>query len=91
MLHTFYCIIIHLNYYNLKIFYVNRYIIEKLGIACYTTHDIDKHGIDYVMEHAIESVNPGLRYPMHVSYDIDALDPAVSPATGTPGILWRPS
>lgn len=61
-----------------------RYIIEKLGIACYTTHEIDKHGIDYVMEHAIESVNPGLKCPMHVSYDIDALDPAVSPATGTP-------
>jgi len=61
-----------------------RYIIEKLGIACYTTHDIDRHGIDYVMEHAIEAVNPGLKCPMHVSYDIDSLDPTVSPSTGTP-------
>ena len=62
-----------------------RYIIEKLGIACYTTHEIDKHGIDRVMEHAMDAINPDMRYPMHVSFDVDALDPTVAPSTTTPG------
>jgi len=61
-----------------------RYVIEKFGITCYTMHDIDKHGVDYVLEHAINKVNPGLKRPMHLSYDIDALDPGFSPSTGTP-------
>jgi arginase len=61
-----------------------RYIIQKFGITCYTMHDIDRHGIDYVLEHAMDTVNPGLKKPIHLSYDIDALDPAVSPSTGTP-------
>lgn len=61
-----------------------RYIIEKLGITAYTMHEVDRHGIDYVMEHAIDAVNPGLKRPIHLSFDIDSLDPAVSPSTGTP-------
>lgn len=61
-----------------------RYIIDKFGINCYTMQDIDKHGISYVLEHALDKSNPGLKRPIHLSYDIDSLDPAISPSTGTP-------
>ena len=36
-----------------------RYIIDKYGIIAYTMHDIDRHGIAYVMENVLERVNPG--------------------------------
>ncbi|CAH1792703.1 unnamed protein product [Owenia fusiformis] len=61
-----------------------RHIIEKLGISCYTTHEIDHFGIEYVLKKSIEAVNPNMDRPMHLSYDIDSLDPAISPSTGTP-------
>ncbi|KAI0231388.1 Arginase, hepatic [Lamellibrachia satsuma] len=61
-----------------------RYIIEKLGIRCYTMHDVDARGISDVVEEAIRVVNPNLECPMHLSFDIDALDPSLAPSTGTP-------
>ena len=36
-----------------------------------------------MVERAIEAINPKLDRPIHVSYDIDALDPSISPSTGT--------
>ena len=39
-----------------------------------------------VTKRAIRAINPNNDRPLHVSFDIDALDPAESPATGTPGI-----
>lgn len=76
-----------------------RAIIRKLNIACYTMHDIDRHGIGKVVDMALEAVNPGLTRPIHLSFDIDACqspsfllhnsltqegDPEVAPSTGTP-------
>ena len=34
---------------------------------------------------AIEQINPEKTLPLHVSLDIDVLDPSEAPATGTPG------
>lgn len=32
---------------------------------------------------AIDHVNPKRDIPIHLSFDVDALDPSVAPATGT--------
>ncbi|ELU03494.1 hypothetical protein CAPTEDRAFT_151997 [Capitella teleta] len=61
-----------------------RCIIEQYNITCYTMHEVDRMGIHRVLEEALHSVNPNLDRPIHLSYDIDSLDPAVSPSTGTP-------
>ncbi|GAB5388117.1 MAG: arginase [Alphaproteobacteria bacterium] len=53
------------------------------GVRVYTTSEIDRYGIGKVMDHAIRSVNPYMRLPMHLSYDVDGLDPTIAPATGT--------
>lgn len=55
----------------------------EAGIRVYTTSEIDRYGIGKVMDHAIRSVNPYMRLPMHLSYDVDGLDPTIAPATGT--------
>lgn len=59
-------------------------ITHDLGIMTFSMHEVDRYGISTVVERAIESINPKLDRPIHVSYDIDSLDPSVSPATGTP-------
>ena len=61
-----------------------RQTIRELGIKAYTMHAIDRYGIDHVMEMALRHLlkdNP--RRPLHMSYDIDVVDPFLAPATGT--------
>ena len=50
--------------------------------GCYvsTMHDVDARGVGPVVADALASLGAG---PVHLSLDIDALDPAVAPATGT--------
>jgi arginase len=53
-------------------------------------HDIDKLGIAAVMQQTFEYL--GADTPIHLSFDVDALDPTVAPATGTPvrgGLTFR--
>lgn len=61
-----------------------RRLIQSLDIAAYTMHEIDRYGIGQVMEMALDHLcakNPNR--PLHLSYDIDAVDPVLAPATGT--------
>lgn len=61
-----------------------RDLISSLGIKAYTMHEIDRYGIGQVMEMTLDHLlgrNP--ERPIHLSYDIDAVDPVLAPATGT--------
>jgi arginase len=57
--------------------------LRRLGVHVYTMADIDRHGIHVVMEKAIENVTheTGL---VHVSFDLDSVDPSLAPGVGTP-------
>jgi arginase len=57
-----------------------RKIINGLGIVAYTMTEIDRYGIGKVMDMALDHL-AGRR--LHLSYDIDAIDPVLAPATGT--------
>ena len=59
-------------------------ILKENGIKAFSMHDIDKHGIGKVVEMALDAVNPNRDRPIHLSFDVDALDPSVAPSTGTP-------
>ncbi|KAH0606851.1 uncharacterized protein H6S33_003685 [Morchella sextelata] len=62
-------------------------ILRENGIKAFSMHDVDKYGIGRVMEMALEHLNcgPGQEgMPIHLSFDVDALDPQVAPSTGTP-------
>ncbi|MCH2534549.1 MAG: arginase [Bdellovibrionales bacterium] len=56
-------------------------IIKDLNIRCYTAEDVERLGADQVIAEAIEYIGES---PKFVSFDIDAMDPQIAPATGTP-------
>ncbi|KAI4140642.1 MAG: hypothetical protein L6R39_005714 [Caloplaca ligustica] len=57
-------------------------ILRENGIRAFSMHDIDRHGIGRVMEMALGHI--GSDTPIHLSFDVDALDPQWAPSTGTP-------
>jgi agmatinase len=54
---------------------------RQRGIASFFMHDVRERGIKAVVADALEVVGPG---PVFVTVDIDVLDPAFAPGTGTP-------
>ncbi|KAK6379032.1 Arginase, catabolizes arginine to ornithine and urea [Exophiala oligosperma] len=57
-------------------------ILRDNGIKAFSMHDIDRHGIGRVVEMALAHI--GADTPIHLSFDVDALDPMWAPSTGTP-------
>lgn len=55
----------------------------ELGFTVVHCRDIDRIGVDGVIGRVIERVGA---HPVYVSVDIDVLDPAFAPGTGTPEI-----
>jgi arginase len=67
-----------------------RAFLHESGIRVFTMSDIDRIGIERAMREALDRVaGPGF---VHVSLDLDALDPEVAPGVGTPvrgGLTYR--
>ncbi|KAJ5368207.1 uncharacterized protein N7496_007967 [Penicillium cataractarum] len=57
-------------------------LIKENGIKAFTMDDVRRQGIQTIMDLALEYL--GDRTPIHVSYDIDSLDPEWAPSTGFP-------
>ncbi|KAI4909761.1 hypothetical protein J4E85_011583 [Alternaria conjuncta] len=57
-------------------------ILREHGIKAYSMHEIDRYGIGKVMDMALGWI--GSDTPIHLSFDVDALDPMWAPSTGTP-------
>ncbi|WP_027085153.1 arginase [Cohnella panacarvi] len=65
--------------------------IKANNIACFTMHDVDRRGMSRVMEEAIRIAGSGTD-GVHLSFDIDSVDPGEAPGTGTPvhgGLSYR--
>lgn len=59
-----------------------RKAMKELGIKVFTMYEIDDLGIKNVMTEAIKIAGDGTD-GIHVSFDLDVLDPEVAPGTGT--------
>lgn len=67
-------------------------LLKENHVSAFTMYHVDKYGISKVVEMALQSINPHNKRPIHLSLDIDALDPSFAPATGTAvrgGLTWR--
>ncbi|TXK72781.1 arginase [Paenibacillus sp. N3.4] len=57
-------------------------LIRSLGIKCFTMYDIDRKGMALVMQEAIDYIRVRTD-GVHLSFDVDSLDPIEAPGTGT--------
>jgi arginase len=65
--------------------------VRSSGIGALTMRDIDERGMRTVMEQAIRRATTGTA-GLHVSFDMDAMDPEFAPGVGTPvpgGLSYR--
>jgi len=67
--------------------------LKKNEIKCFTMHDVSKYGIGVVVEKALQYLSKdGKNHPLHLSFDIDGIDPYVAYGTGTKsrgGLIYR--
>jgi arginase len=66
-------------------------LLREFGVKAFTMSDVDKRGLMHVMEEARAIAGSDER-PIHVSFDMDAIDPSEAPGTGTPvkgGLSYR--
>jgi len=65
--------------------------IRETGINILTIEDIDKYGVHGVMERTLRRLARNVDY-VHVSFDLDVVDPTIAPGVGTPvkgGLSYR--
>jgi arginase len=70
---------------------IERENLKKQGVKVYTMEEIDKYGIHKAMKRAFQEVAKDVDY-LHVSFDLDSVDPVYAPGVGTPvkgGIDYR--
>jgi arginase len=67
-----------------------RELVKELGIAVHTMSDLDRKGVEPVVREALDRV-AGAPF-VHVSLDMDVVDPEAAPGVGTPvrgGLSYR--
>ncbi|MCW8805308.1 MAG: arginase [Ignavibacteriaceae bacterium] len=65
--------------------------IKKLGVPIYTMNDIDKLGIHRIIAKVLKQFREKVDH-IHISFDVDSVDPSVAPGVGTPvsgGLSYR--
>ena len=66
-------------------------IVKKLNLSVFTMQDIDKLGIHRIINKVLKQFRKNVDH-IHVSFDVDSVDPSISPGVGTPvqgGLSFR--
>jgi arginase len=66
-------------------------VIADIGVRVFTMEEIDRRGIYETAREAIEIASRGTE-GIHISFDVDVMDPTVAPGVGTPvrgGLTYR--
>ncbi|MBE2280661.1 MAG: arginase [Ignavibacteriaceae bacterium] len=65
--------------------------IKKAGVTVYTMQDVDKLGIHRITSRVLKQFKDKVDH-IHVSFDVDSVDPSIAPGVGTPvpgGLSYR--
>jgi arginase len=68
-----------------------RETIKRLGLKVYTMTDIDRKGINFIINKILKDYKSRVQH-IHVSFDVDSIDPSEAPGVGTPvngGLSYR--
>ncbi|KAG0712894.1 Arginase-1 [Chionoecetes opilio] len=60
-------------------------LMERMGVLSFGMQEVDRLGFQGVLAASLAYLRPSPTRPLHVSIDIDVLDPCEAPSTGTPG------
>lgn len=66
--------------------------LKAAGVHVFSMSDIDRRGMKSVMSQAIKIASGARKEPIHVSFDLDVVDPSDAPGVGTPvrgGVTYR--
>lgn len=69
-----------------------REALRNAAVTVFTMKDVDEKGIAWVMRRAIHIASDGGRRGVHVTMDLDVVDPGYAPGVGTPvagGLTYR--
>lgn len=70
---------------------LERVNIKKLNVPVYTMSDVDKLGVHRIISRVLKDFKERIDH-IHVSFDVDSVDPNVAPGVGTPvpgGLSYR--
>ncbi len=68
-----------------------KLLIKKLNLSVYTMQDVDKLGIHRIINKVLKQFRENVDH-IHVSFDVDSVEPAIAPGVGTPvpgGLSFR--
>lgn len=68
-------------------------LLKRLNIKVYTMHEVDRYGMRQIMEETIHYLKERTDN-VHLSFDLDSIDPTDAPGVGTPvigGVTYRES
>jgi arginase len=68
-----------------------RQLIKQLKIEAYTMAELDKHGVNRIIARTLAAMRAKVDH-LHVSFDLDSVDPTVASGVGTPvpgGLTYR--
>jgi len=68
-----------------------RELIKKLKLKVYTMTEIDRKGIGFLIDKILKDLKTRVQH-IHVSFDVDSIDPVTAPGVGTPvsgGLSYR--
>lgn len=60
--------------------------IKQMGVTVFTTEDIRKYGISNIMKKAFTIASENNTKKVHISYDLDLIDPNVAPGVSIPEV-----
>jgi arginase len=70
---------------------LERKLIKKISLPVYTMTDVDRKGINYIINKILKELKNNVDH-IHVSFDLDSVDPTIAPGVGTPvpgGLSYR--
>ncbi len=70
---------------------LERKLIKEINLPVYTMTDIDRKGINFVINKVLKELKNNVDH-IHVSFDLDSVDPTTAPGVGTPvpgGLSYR--
>ncbi|MFA5804862.1 MAG: arginase [Melioribacteraceae bacterium] len=68
-----------------------KVIIKQWGLKVYTMTDVDRKGINFIINKILKELKSRVDH-IHVSFDVDCIDPSMAPGVGTPvsgGLSYR--